>query len=131
MASNGLRIYDRAAVRIGGRYVAHSTSVRISFHSTDEIVSLLGGGTKRTFVLSPGVRLIIIQWDMVVPSDDSTDLGLIRTFLDCDRVKVGVDMFGSGLSVSSEGFLKEPTLAGSVGANLTYSITFIGEPDAF
>lgn len=131
MAIDGLRIYDRAAVRVNGRYVVHSTSVKLSYRASDSIVTLLGGGSKKTFAVAPGARLLQIQWSMCVPSDESDDLMLIRSFANCDRVKVGVDMFGSGLGLTSEGFLQEPSLSSQIGSTMEYSISFIGEPATF
>lgn len=127
----GLSIYDNCAVRVQGRYVAQATTVAISFVSADEIIHILGGGTRRTIAVSPSGRLIRIEWSMACPTDDTEDLRFIKRWRDVDQVKIGVDMFGSLVGISTTGYLQDPRIAGRVGGAIEYSISAVCEPTDF
>ena len=127
----GLAIYDNCAVRVQGRYVAQMTQVTVDFESSDEVLNILGGGTKKTLVVVPSGRFIRVQWSMAVATDDTEDLRFIRQWRDVERVKIGVDMLGSGAGFSTEGYLQAPQLVAKVGSALEYSISAICEPTDF
>lgn len=126
-----LSIYNQAAVAINGRYIAQNTKVQVSFSASDTVKPLLGGGSSKTFVLSPDTRLLQVQWSMCLPSNDSTDLQFIRTFLDCEQVTLAVHLLGSRQAMTSTGFLRDPALTAQVGSTLEYSCAFIGPPGTF
>lgn len=127
----GLSIYDNCAVRVAGRYVAQSTQVTLSFVSSDEVIHLLGAGSKRTFAVNPSGRLVRVQWTMACPTDDTEDLRFVRQWRDVERVKIGVDMLGSLVGISTTGYLQDPQFSGKVGGMLDYSISAVCEPADF
>lgn len=126
-----LKIYERAAVRVDGRFVSQSTRVAVSFHSSDAITTFLGGGTKNRFALEPDTRLVKVDWTMVVPTTEADDLQFIKKYLDAEQVRLGVVMFGSRLAMDSKGWILAPSLGGSVGSSVEYSCGFIGAPGTF
>jgi len=126
-----MQIYDNAIPRLNGRYFAHATSVGIQYKSSDEFINLLAGGSRRTIVLSPGGRAMLISWSLVVPSKNAEDLRLIRMWREAEEVLVGVDFMGSKLGISTRGFLQDPQLTGQVGQTFTFAISAVCEPKDF
>lgn len=121
----GLATYDNCAVRVNGRYVAQSTSVSVAFMSADEVLYLLGGGTRRTMAINPSGRSVKVEWKMVCATDDTEDLRFVRQWRDVELVKIGVDMLGSLQGISTTGYLQDPRLDAKVGAALEYSVSAI------
>jgi len=120
-----LSLYDQAALRIEGRYLEQCTGVSASFISADKVIHILGGGSMNWMLVCPGERAINLEWRMACATDDVEDLRLIRKWRNCEPVRIGIDMMGSRLGISTKGFLQSPSLRGQVGSALEYSMSAI------
>lgn len=125
-------IYDRAGVKVNGRYVVHSTQVRVAYiGGGNQVVSWLGGGSDFTSAVIPGTRLLAVSWSTAVPSNDTSDLDFMRQFVDTEKVRVDVVLFGSRVVLTSKGWIHEPTIESSIGTTTVYSCSYIGSPQVF
>lgn len=124
-------IFDALLVSLAGRIIAEQTQVSVNYIDSDQAISIAGGGTSLRMAVIPGGRMMQVQFEMVVPSSDSSNLNYIDQYIDCREVQLGITLAGNRASAKEVGYLQKPTLTSSTGGNLTYSISWIGPQAVF
>ena len=124
-------IYDALLVSLGGRIIAEQTQVTVNYIDSDQAIAIAGGGTSLTMAVIPGGRMMQVQFEMVVPSGDSSNLNYIDQYIDCREIQLGITLAGNRASAKEIGYLQKPTLTSTSGGNLTYSLSWIGPQATF
>ncbi|NUP13747.1 MAG: hypothetical protein HOW73_47530 [Polyangiaceae bacterium] len=123
-------VYDQFAMTIAGDLQSECTALGIQYMSSDEVLSVLGGGTNRTVIVSPGERYMRITWSFCVPSFGD-DLDLLRKYADCEEIAYTVFAMGSKKTIRSTGWLMQPNIRGQVGSNTMVELSIVGPEAVF
>ena len=121
-----MQIFDALAVSIAGAIVAEQTQVTVNYLDGDQAIVVAAGGGEQTMAVLPAGRMMQVSFDMVVPSEDSSDMTFIEQYANCDDVPIAVTLRGNGAKIKSTGYLQKPTLTSAYGSNMTFSISWIG-----
>jgi len=124
--AGSLRIFDNCAVYVQGLLDQDATEVSVSVVDGDEVVTLLGGGSETTVTLMPGGRYLQVQWSRAA-SQTGDPLDLFKLHKDVARISIRIVQRGSGKSLTTKGFLQDPSLKSSTGSSQSISCSFVGE----
>jgi hypothetical protein len=122
-----VEVFDRCCVYVNGDLQALAVDVTVGNQNADQVISLLGQGSKRTMALAPGGRYLTIEWSSAV-SQDGVPLRLWETYNSAEPVQVRVVQMGGGSTITSNGYLQAPSVTSTVGQNQSVSNSFVGEP---
>ncbi len=120
------RIYENAAVFVQGGLVTESTSIGVTYEDGDRPLPLIGG----RFGIDAGTRLMRIAVAEAIPVG-FPNFDIVRTWLEGLEVEFAVQLLGSGLKMSSRGFITSPGYQFGVGQTAALSYGFIGKAAVF
>jgi hypothetical protein len=123
-------VYDNAAVVLNGSVMSEATTVTISYETGDEVVPVLGGGSRKTISFAPGGRYMRVEFDLAVPVL-GPDLDVFDRFIDVETVTLQVFLRGNGGRLDSQGWIMAPTFNAAVAQSANIHVSFVGEADTF
>jgi hypothetical protein len=117
-----LQTYDKCWLSIKGRLLEEQVRVQIQAVDSDTQEDILEGGGEFPATLNiPSVRRLILSWEMALPIENPQDLDLWADYQSSDRIKIAVQLVGSGKTLSTEGVVREPTIESRVNSVTTFS----------
>ena len=120
------RIYENAAVFVGGLLFSDATSISVAYEDGDRPLPLIGGA----FAIDAGTRIMRIAVAQSLPVG-SSGLGIMKAWQDVELVEFGAQLLGSGLRLTTRGYITTPRYEFGVGKNAELAFGFIGPAAMF
>ena len=137
-----LNVKSLLALKLNGELQTQATSIDWSYISSDEVIFLLPGFSKKV-ALDPKGRYLRVTWDQLLPSlappvgtpsfSQATGflnkpLDHIKKFLSSENVNLSLLVIGRDDKIEGvNGTMTEPKLNQQIGQNANYQLGWIGE----
>ncbi len=123
----GVSIYDQIYPSINGVLLSEATTVKLEYEGDDQdILTLAKGWAGQT----PAPRSIKVTIDEFVPRT-GFEFDFIKKYLNSEIVTLGLQFGGSGVKMTSDGFLRTPGVEAGAGQSTKATIMFKGEAKNF
>lgn len=119
-------IYEQAIIYVQGLIFVDATSIEVSYADADKPIFLLDG----TFAVAPGERIMRISVANAI-SVESDIHKMTEKYINVESLQFAVQLYGSGLRLSSTGFLSAPGYSFAVAQNASYQVGLVGKPASF
>lgn len=120
------KIYENAAVYVNGVLLSEATSIGVTYEDGDRPLVMIGF----KFGVDFGARTMRVAVAEAIPVGTPA-FDLVKTWKDGQVVDFGVILLGSGLRLSTRGYITTPGYSFGVGQNAALSYGFIGPASVF
>ncbi len=119
-------IFDQAIVYVRGALFVDSTSIAITYEDADKPIFLLDG----TFIISPGERIMRVAIDTAIAKGSAMH-DMVDRYLKIESFPFAIELMGSGLRLTSTGYMSAPGYSFAVGQNSSFRAGLVGVPAPF